>query len=301
MRVTVMKFGGTSVADPEKILRAADRVVAARRKGLAVAVVVSAPGEMTDELLALARRVSPRPEPRELDQLLATGEQVSIALLAMAFRARKVPALSLTGPQAGIEARGPHTSAEISRIRPAKVLKELSRGRVAVIAGFQGRDPQGDVATLGRGGSDLTAVAVAAALKAESCEIFTDVKGVYTADPRLVPQARKLSQISFEDMLALAKAGAQVMQARSLQVARRHNLPLHIRSAFHPQPGTWVLPRQSLKRPAGKVTALALEKNGRRARIALVGRGLSRHVHVPAENAEAELRSLHRAYLGSPG
>ena len=175
MRILVMKFGGTSVADPEKIQLAADRAITARRRGRAVVVVVSAPGEMTDELLTLAHRVAPEPEPRELDQLLATGEQVSISLFAMACRARGVPAVSLTGAQAGIEAGGDHTRAQIVRIRTGKILRELRGGRIVTVAGFQGLNAERDVATLGRGGSDLTAVALATALRTREVEIYSDV------------------------------------------------------------------------------------------------------------------------------
>jgi len=238
-----MKFGGTSVADPEKIQRAAERAIAARRRGLGVVAVVSAPGQMTDELLTLARRVAAEPDGRELDQLVATGEQLGVSLFAMACKARGADAVSLTGPQAGIEAAGHHTRARIARIRPGKIARELAAGRIVAVAGFQGESPRGDVATLGRGGSDLTAVALASALKARSCEIFTDVKGIYTADPRIVPEARKLEAITFEEMLELAGAGAEVMQARSLEVAERFNVPIHVRCAFHPQRGTWIVKR----------------------------------------------------------
>ncbi|MBI5240924.1 MAG: aspartate kinase [Elusimicrobia bacterium] len=261
MRILVMKFGGTSVADPEKIQLAADRAIAARRRGRAVAVVVSAPGEMTDELLTLARRVAPEPDHRELDQLLATGEQVGISLFAMACRARKVPAVSLTGAQAGIEAGGSHTRAQIVRVRTAKLLRELRAGRIVAVAGFQGVTEDRDVATLGRGGSDLTAVALASALRTRECEIYTDVKGVYTADPRLVCDARKLDRITGEEMLELAGAGAQVMQPRSIEVAERFGVSIHVRSAFHPQPGTWIVPKEKNMLEKAFVSALALDKS----------------------------------------
>ena len=241
--VVVMKFGGTSVADPEKIQRAAERAIAERRKGRGVVVVVSAPGDMTDELLTLAERVTEAPDERELDQLISTGEQVSIALFAMACRARGVPAISLTGAQAGIEAAGDHTRARIRRVDPRQIRRELGRGRIVAVAGFQAKLGPRDVATLGRGGSDLTAVALACALSADACEIFTDVKGVYTADPRVVYEARKLDRITFDEMLELAGAGAQVMQPRSLEVAARYGVPIHVRSAFHPIAGTWIVPK----------------------------------------------------------
>ncbi|OGR82195.1 MAG: aspartate kinase [Elusimicrobia bacterium RIFCSPHIGHO2_02_FULL_57_9] len=267
MKIAVMKFGGTSVSDPEKIQRAAQRAVAARRKGLSVVVVVSAPGEMTDELLALAHRLSPKPKERELDQLISTGEQVGIALFAMACQSQGTDTISLTGAQAGIEADGRHTHAYIVRIRPGKMLAELKKGKIVVVAGFQGRTPRNDVATLGRGGSDLSAVALTSALKAKVCEIFTDVKGVYTADPRIVSGARKLKGISFEEMLELAGAGAEVMQARSLEVAERHGIAIHVRSAFHPKAGTWIVPKEKNMLEKAMVSALALDKNEVRVSI----------------------------------
>ncbi len=255
-----MKFGGTSVADPAKIQRAAQRAVAARRRGVGVVVVVSAPGEMTDELLDLAHRVSQRPPARELDQIMATGEQVAIALFAMACEAAGAPAVSLTGPQAGIEASGAHTRARIARIRVGRILGELAKGRIVAVAGFQALAQDDAVATLGRGGSDLSAVALAAALKAESCEVFTDVDGVYTADPRVVPEARRLSRIGFDEMLELAGAGAQVMQARSIELARARGVSIHVRSAFRPQPGTWIVQNDHPRRFSRTMKERTLEK-----------------------------------------
>jgi len=294
MNILVMKFGGTSLADPEKIQRAAARVARARRRGFAIAVVVSAPGQMTDELLSLVRRVSRRTPAREQDALMAAGEQISIALLAAALSGRGVAAVSLTGAQAGISVRGPHGAADIADVRPKRVRSELLLGRVAVVAGFQGVDKKGDLATLGRGGSDLTAAALAAALKADACEIYTDVKGVYTADPRLVPQARKLKAVGFLEMLELAQAGAQVMQPRSIAYARRRRISLHVRSAFHEAEGTWIGARgqeggsgaasreassagphkEMMLRPG--VKALAVARLGPAARVSAVGRGLTR-------------------------
>lgn len=268
MRILVMKFGGTSVADPEKIQRAADRAVAARRRGFSVVVVVSAPGEMTDELLALAGRVAARPQERELDQLVSTGEQVGVALFALACQAKGAPAISLTGPQAGIEAGGAYAHAHIVRIRTGRILKELKTGRIVTVAGFQALNPGKDVVTLGRGGSDLTAVALASALKTKSCEIYSDVKGVYTADPRVVFEARKLKRITFEEMLELAGAGAQVMQARSIEVAERFGVRIHVRSAFHPQHGTWIVPKEDRVLEKACVSSLALDKNEVRLSLA---------------------------------
>ena len=260
MALIVMKFGGTSVADPEKVSRAAERAIAYSRQGHRVVVVVSAPGDMTDDLITLAGRVTPQPKGRELDMLLATGEQVSIALFAMAVRARGREAISLTGPQAGIEADHRHNSARITRIRPERIRAQLKRGRIVVVAGFQGRGPGEDVVTLGRGGSDLTAVALAAALKAGRCEIYTDVRGVYTADPRIVADARLLPRISAAEMLELAGSGAQVMQARSIAVAHRYRVPIHVRSAFDPRPGTMIVPEETEAMEDAVVTSLALEK-----------------------------------------
>ena len=257
----VMKFGGTSVADPEKIQRAADRAIAKRKAGHPVVVVVSAPGEMTDELIALARRVAPAPDSRELDVLMATGEQVGISLFAIACRARGVPAVSLTGPQAGILADEAHTKARIVEIKPRKVHEELARGNIVTVAGFQGLNPHRDITTLGRGGSDLTAVALAAALKAGHCEIYTDVHGVYTADPRVVPEARLIERISYDEMLELAGAGAQVMQARSIEVAKKFGVPIRVAHAFdvHSK-GTWITGEVSSMEEA-VVTGVALDRN----------------------------------------
>lgn len=265
MKITVMKFGGTSVADPEKIQRAAERARRLRRTGSAVVVVVSAPGEMTDELLTLARRVTSEADGRELDQLISTGEQVGISLFALALIAQGTPAVSLTGPQAGIKTGGPPTRAHIVRIAAARILSELRSGRIVTVAGFQGASENDDVATLGRGGSDLTAVALASALKARACEIYTDVKGVYTADPRIVHGARKIARITSEEMLELAGAGAQVMQSRSIELAQAKGLSLHVRSAFHATPGTWIIPARSrtMKSRAlerAYVSSLALDK-----------------------------------------
>jgi aspartate kinase len=268
-KITVMKFGGTSVADPEKIQRAAERAIGERRKGFGVVVVVSAPGDMTDELIALAERITPKPDERELDQLITTGEQVGISLFAMACRAKGIPAISLTGPQAGIDAVGVASRAQIMRIRTRVILKHLAAGRIVIVAGFQGLAPNGDTVTLGRGGSDLTAVALASALKTGRCEIFSDVKGVYTADPRIVHDARKLSRISFEEMLELAGSGAQVMQARSMEVAERFGVEIHVRSAFHALPGTWVVAKEKLMLEKAFVSSLALDKS--EVRLTVVG------------------------------
>ena len=219
---------------------AAERVLAKKKEGCRVVVVVSAPGDMTDELIERAREITEEPDAREMDMLLATGEQASIALLCMALKACGQDAISLTGPQAGIFADSDHTRARITRIEPKKVHAELSKGRLVVVAGFQGLNSNEDIATLGRGGSDLTAIALAAALKADHCEIYTDVEGVYTTDPRVVPDARKLPEISYDEMLELAGSGAQVMQGRSVEVAKKFGVVFEVRSTFSQAPGTRV-------------------------------------------------------------
>ncbi len=238
--LVVLKYGGSSVADADRIGRVADRVAKARKDGSDVVVVVSAMGDATDRLIALANSVSPEPPPREMDMLLSTGEQVSIALLSMALRERGVEAVSLTGAQVGIITDRTHRRARIRRIDREKVMSHLRAGRVVVAAGFQGREIGGDVTTLGRGGSDTTAVAVAAALRADRCEIHTDVEGVFTGDPRVVPGARLIRRISYDEMLEMADQGARVLQLRAVEVARRYGVRLTVRSSFGDDPGTEV-------------------------------------------------------------
>jgi aspartate kinase len=241
MKLVVMKFGGSSVADAAKIKHVASRVIAKKKSGYRVVVVVSAPGDMTDDLIDMAGALTEEPDAREMDMLLATGEQASIALLCMALKAQGQDAISLTGPQAGIFATTDHTRARITRIEPRKVHAELAKRRIVVVAGFQALTPTEDVATLGRGGSDLTAIALAAALKADLCEIYTDVEGVFTTDPRVVADARKLSEISYDEMLELAGSGAQVMQARAVEVAKKFGVVFEVRSTFSRTRGTRVL------------------------------------------------------------
>lgn len=238
--VIVQKFGGSSVANTDRIKNVANRVAETRRKGYDVVVVVSALGDTTDDLLALASKISSRPPERELDMLLSTGEQVSVALLAMALNELGFQARSFTGAQVGIITDSSHTKAKIVDISADRLKKVLKKGRIAIVAGFQGVDLEQEITTLGRGGSDMTAVALAKVLDAELCEIFTDVKGVYTADPRVVKSARKLKTISYEEMLELASMGAQVMQARSMEVAGKFNVPMHIRSSISREEGTIV-------------------------------------------------------------
>lgn len=241
MSVIVQKYGGTSVGSPERISRVADRIVETRRAGHDVVVVVSAMGKTTDELIELARAVNPDAPAREMDMLLTAGERISMALMAMAIAARGVEAVSFTGSQAGILTDAAHGAAKIQAIRGTRVSDSLAQGKVVIVAGFQGVDPEAkEITTLGRGGSDATAVALAAALGAEVCEIYTDVDGVYTADPRLVPHARKLDELSFDEMLELAASGAGVLMSRSVEFGRRFNIPIHVRSSFNNSPGTWV-------------------------------------------------------------
>jgi aspartate kinase len=236
----VQKYGGTSVGDVERIKRVAERIKAARDEGHEVVVVLSARAGVTNELIARAKDLCATPSARELDQLLAIGEQESIALMAMALHGIAVPAVSYTGAQAGIFTDKVHTKAKIKMVNPKPVLKDLNEGKVVIVAGFQGIDEEGQITTLGRGGSDLTAVALAAALKADRCEIYTDVDGVYTADPRVVKNARKLPEISYDEMLELASAGSKVMQSRSVEFAKKYGVVFEVRSSFNHNPGTIV-------------------------------------------------------------
>jgi aspartate kinase len=236
----VMKFGGTSVADPQKIRRVASRLVDAKRSGSRVVAVVSAMGHHTDELVSLAHEVSPRPKPRELDMLISVGERISCALVAMAIADLGLDAISLTGSQAGIVTDTVHGKAKIVEVRAHRIHDALDSDRIVLVAGFQGVSTDYDITTLGRGGSDTTAVALAAALGADACEIYTDVDGVFTADPRLVSGARKLHAVSYEEMLEMAASGAKVLALRSVEFARNHGVKLHVRSTFTGAEGTWI-------------------------------------------------------------
>ncbi len=240
MSLLVPKYGGTSVGDPDRIRAVADHVARSARGGTEVVVVVSAMGRSTDELLRLASEVSSSQPPRELDMLLTAGERISMALMCMALADVGVEAVSFTGSQAGIITDTTHTKAKILEIRADRLRDALAAGKVPVVAGFQGVSTERDVTTLGRGGSDTTAVALAAALGAGACEIYTDVPGVFSADPRLVPEARKLARLSFEEMLDIAASGGRVLSLRSVEFARNHHVPLHVRSSFTWEPGTWV-------------------------------------------------------------
>jgi aspartate kinase len=263
-----MKFGGTSVADAERIKRAAGRIVAQREAGNRVVAVLSARGTTTDELIAMAEEVSPNPDRREMDMLLSTGERISCALCAMAINDLGHRAISLTGSQAGIVTDTSHTKARILDVRADRIYDALQEDRIVLVAGFQGVSTSLDVTTLGRGGSDTTAVAVAAALGAEVCEIYTDVAGVFSADPRIVPDARKLPIVSFEEMLEMAASGAKVLQLRSVEYARNHGVRIHCRSSFEDGPGTFVLGEdETMERPL--VTAVTHSTD--EARITLLG------------------------------
>jgi aspartate kinase len=236
----VMKFGGTSVGDPEKLKRVAARLVAARDEGHRVVGVLSAMGHTTDELLDLAHQISAAPHPRELDMLVSVGERISCALAAMVIHDLGHEAISLTGSQAGIVTDTVHGKAKIVEVRARRIHEALDEGTIVLVAGFQGVSTAFEVTTLGRGGSDTTAVALAAALGADHCEIYTDVLGVYSADPRVVPDARQLTRVSFDEMLEMASSGAGVMATRSIEVARSHNVRLHVRSSFEEGDGTWI-------------------------------------------------------------
>ena len=243
--IVVMKFGGSSVADTERIAAVAHRLAAARARGLRVVGVLSAMGDSTDELLALARDVSPRPQERELDMLVSVGERVSCALAAMALIDLGHDAVSLTGSQAGIVTDTSHGKAKIVEVRARRIHDALDRGAIVLVAGFQGVSTDAEITTLGRGGSDTTAVALASALGADACEIYTDVDGVYSADPRVVGDARKLDAVSYDEMLELSASGARVLQLRSVEFARNHGVALHVRSSFSDDDGTWVAAEES--------------------------------------------------------
>ncbi len=268
MALIVQKYGGTSVGDPERIKRVADRVVASAADGDSVCVVVSAMGDATDDLLELAARVSATPHDRELDMLLTAGERISMALLSMAIIDRGRKAVSFTGAEAGIITDASHGKARIVEVRAQRVAKALEAGTIVIVAGFQGVSTTDDVTTLGRGGSDMTAVAMAAALDADVCEIYTDVEGVYTADPRVVPDARKLDAVSYEEMLELATSGAKVLMSRCVETARNQGVLIHVRSSFSPAPGTWIKPEDERMEQA-IITGIAHDTS--EAKVTIVG------------------------------
>ncbi len=257
MAIVVQKYGGSSVADVARIQKVADRVAATKASGKDVVVVVSAMGDTTDELLALARQVSDSPARRELDMLLSAGERISMALLSMALNARGVPAVSFTGSQSGIITNDAHANARIVEVRPYRVQDELSRGKVVIVAGYQGVSYRKEITTLGRGGSDTTAVALAAALDAEACEIYSDVDGVYSADPRVVPDAQRLAELSYEEMQELAEAGAKVLNAQAVEFAKERGIALYARSS-HAGGGETIV-RKFPPRAPGRVVGVASE------------------------------------------
>lgn len=268
MALIVQKYGGTSVGDLDRIHFVADKVSKSRSEGHDIVVVVSAMSGETDRLVSLASKVSSTPDPREVDVLLATGEQVSIALLSMALIQRGCPARSFTGGQVHIRTDAIHNKARIVGIDGSRIRNELSAGKVVVVAGFQGIDHTGNITTLGRGGSDTTAVALAAALKADECQIFTDVEGVYTADPKIVPEARKMPRVSFEEMLELSSLGAKVMQIRAVEFAGKHNIPVRVLSTFQEGPGTLIT---SLEENMIHLPVSSVAYNRDEAKLALQG------------------------------
>ena len=278
MALIVQKYGGTSVGNPERILNVARRVLATQQAGNSVVVVVSAMSGVTDGLIKLAKEVSSSPAEREMDVLLATGEQTTIALTAMAINSLGGKAVSLTGAQAGIITSGVHTKAKIANIAPRKVRKFLDEGNVCIIAGFQGQTLEGQITTLGRGGSDLTAIAIAAALRADMCEIYTDVDGVYTCDPRVVPDARKIDVIAYDELLEMASSGSKVMQSRSVEFAKKFKVPFEVRSSFNNNRGT-IVKEESIGLENVVVRGISLER--KQAKVTIT--------HVPDKPGTASL------------
>jgi aspartate kinase len=302
----VQKFGGSSVADAESIMRVARRIVATRDKGHDVVVAVSAMGDTTDELVDLAHQITDSPDPRELDMLLTTGERISMALLAMAIKSLGHEARSYTGSQAGMMTTAQHGAARIVDVTPDRIREALDEGAIAIVAGFQGfnRDSK-DITTLGRGGSDTTAVALAAALDAEICEIYTDVDGVFTADPRIVPKAHKVDVVTFEEMLELAAAGAKVLHIRAVEYARRHGVTLHVRSSFADKEGTLVIGNRgdTMEEPiitgvAGdlseaKITVIGVpDIPGKAAEIFTIVAGSGANIDMIVQNVSAQATGL---------
>lgn len=268
MALIVQKFGGSSVADPQRVRNVARIITETYQKGNRVVVVLSAQGDTTDDLIEKARQLNPDPSRREMDMLLSTGEQISCALCAMAIESMGYPVVSLTGWQAGFHTNSGYTNARIKRVKPDRILEELDKRRIVIVTGFQGVNKYGDITTLGRGGSDTSAVALAAVLHADLCQIYTDVDGVYTADPRLVPSAQKLDEITYEEMLELATLGAQVLHNRSVEMAKRYDVELEVLSSFTGTPGTKV--KEVVKRmEKSHISGVAKDKNI--ARLALVG------------------------------
>ncbi len=306
MSLIVQKFGGSSVADAESIMRVAHRIVATRESGHDVVVAVSAMGDTTDELVDLAHQITDAPDPRELDMLLTTGERISMALLAMAIKSLGQEARSYTGSQAGMMTTAQHGSARIVDVSPDRIREALDDGAIAIVAGFQGfnRDSK-DITTLGRGGSDTTAVALAAALGAQVCEIYTDVDGVFSADPRIVPKARKVDRVTFEEMLELAAAGAKVLHIRAVEYARRHGVTIHVRSSFSDTEGTFVIADrgENMEEPiitgvAGdlseaKITVIGVpDIPGKAAEIFTIVAGTGANIDMIVQNVSAQATAL---------
>src|SRR5881227_3100025 len=268
MALIVQKYGGTSVGNPERIKNVARRVAKYRAQGDQIVVVVSAMSGVTDGLIKLAKEIMPLPSEREMDVLLATGEQTTIALTAIVLHSIGIPAVSLTGAQAGIVTDGVHTKAKIQNITPKKIHELLTERNIVIVAGFQGQTIEGQVTTLGRGGSDLTAIALAAALKADLCQIYTDVDGVYTADPRIVPTARKLAEISYDEMLELAGLGAKVMQSRSVEFAKKFGVVFEVRSSLNDNPGT-IVKEETVSMESVVIRGVSIARD--QAKVTLVG------------------------------
>lgn len=269
MALIVKKFGGSSVATPDKISSIVQRVIREKKEGDQIVIVVSAMGDTTDELVTLANKITSKPYGREMDMLLATGEQISIALMAMAFEEAGEKAISFTGGQAGIMTSAAFNKGRILDLQPARILKALQEGNIVIVAGFQGQTSRGDITTLGRGGSDTTAVAIAGAIHADVCEIFTDVDGIYTSDPRVVPAAQKMESITYGEMLEMAKLGAGVMQPRAVEMGSRFNVPIHVRSTFSEEPGTMIQEDYAMKVKQYLIRGVAQDKNV--AKITVLG------------------------------
>ena len=290
MALIVQKYGGTSVGTIEKIENVAEKLIATRKAGHDVVVVVSAMSGETNRLIELAHQITPHPDPREYDVLVSTGEQVTIALLSMALNKRGYPAVSYTGSQVHILTDSAHTKARILDIDESRMRKDLQAGRVVVVAGFQGRDEHGNITTLGRGGSDTTAVALAAALKADECQIYTDVDGVYTTDPRVVPTARRLDRITFEEMLEMASLGSKVLQIRSVEFAGKYNVRLRVLSSFEDGPGTLItFEEENMENPV--ISGIAFNRD--EAKLTIVGvpdqPGVAYHILGPIGKANIEV------------
>jgi len=269
MSLIVQKYGGTSVGNPERIRNVAKRLLETQREGNSVVAIVSAMSGVTDSLIKLAKEVSSKPTEREMDVLLSTGEQTTMALAAMAIQAMGGKAVSLTGAQAGIVTNGIHTKAKISNITPDQIRKHLDRDEIVIIAGFQGETEEGDITTLGRGGSDLTAIAVASAIGADICQIFTDVDGVYTCDPRIVPTAKKIQEISYDEMLEMASSGSKVMQSRSVEFAKKFGVIFEVRSSFNYNPGT-IVKEETAGMEQVVVRGVSVERNQAKVTVAQV-------------------------------